>query len=683
MSKHPHTNSLINETSPYLLQHAHNPVNWHAWGDEALQKAKAEDKPILVSIGYSACHWCHVMERESFEDEAIAEIMNSNFINIKIDREERPDIDHIYMDAVQAITGSGGWPLNVFLTPEMKPFYGGTYFPPKPVYNRNSWREILLAVAHSYKEKRNEITEQSEKLTQYLQQSGILNKDSGTVTIGPGALNAVAESLSKLADKVWGGFGQAPKFPQTFSILYLLRHSFFTGDKDALNTATVCLDKMMMGGIYDHLGGGFSRYSTDTRWQIPHFEKMLYDNALLIDVFTEAYQLTKKQEYKTVVEETIRFIKREMTSPGGGFYSALDADSEGVEGKCYTWEKKEIDEILAEDSNLFCLAYDISETGNWEHTNILWLPSTWEAVAEKAGMDKEQFIKRIGQSKEKLFNERQKRTRPALDNKILLGWNALMTISICNAYAAFGNEEYLKLAKTNIAFIEQHLLEPESGLLHSWNNKPNRQPAFLEDYAALIKAYILLHQVTADTGYLLKAKSFTERAIDLFSDEQTGFFYFVSKEQTDILLRKTEIYDGATPSGNSLMAANLLLLSVFFDIPEWRQRTEGMLGHVKNFVEKYPISFGLWALCFQFLVYGLKEIVVMGENCNNLVKQILQEYIPLKIIQSSSTENDNWPLLREKVILSNQTKIYICENYACQQPAESFQGFKNQLIEHF
>ena len=684
MNEHKYTNALIKETSPYLLQHAHNPVNWFAWSDEALQKAKEEDKPILISIGYSACHWCHVMEHESFEDEATAQLMNEHFINIKIDREERPDLDHIYMDAVQAITGSGGWPLNVFLTPELKPFYGGTYYPPVRAFNRSSWKEVLLAVANSFKQKRNEIAEQAENLTQHLLNTNNLNADDDTSFLKQETLNIIAQNLVNVSDKEWGGFGQAPKFPQTFSVIYLLRHYHFTGNQDAFNAAIQSLDKMMMGGIYDHLGGGFCRYSTDKRWQIPHFEKMLYDNALLIDAYTEAYQLTKREEYKTVVEETIQFIKNEMTSPQGGFYSALDADSEGVEGKFYTWSKQEIKELLKEDSELFCLAYNVSENGNWEHTNILWQPKTLETIAEKASITKDELIKQLYFSKKILFKERGKRVRPGLDNKVLLSWNALMTAGLCKAYSAFGSEEYLKLAKENIGFIENYLFEGNVGsLFHSWNKTVNPQPAFLDDYAALIQAYIFLHQSTADSTYLKKAKVLADKVIELFSDEKNTMFYFTSKNQSDVLIRKIEIYDGATPSGNSLMAANLIILSVFFDLPGWKERAISMLSSLNKFLAKYPTSFGVWALNVQLLVYGLKEIVLMGEDYNELLKKVLNEYIPLKVLQASSSENNEWPLLKEKVIAPNQTKIYICENYSCLKPAGSFEEFKNQLPKHF
>jgi uncharacterized protein YyaL (SSP411 family) len=673
------TNHLINETSAYLLQHAHNPVNWFPWGDEALKKAKEEDKPILVSIGYSACHWCHVMERESFEDEETAAIMNSKFINIKIDREERPDLDHIYMDAVQTITGSGGWPLNVFLTPDLKPFYGGTYYPPVPAYNRSSWKQVIIAVADAYQTKKNEIEEQAQNLTEHLLNIngfGNANNTEGG-NWNNESLQIIADTLLKNADKEWGGFGYAPKFPQTFSLLFLLRHFYFTGNEAALKQATVSLDKMMLGGMYDHVGGGFARYSTDKRWQIPHFEKMLYDNALLVDVYTEAYQLTQKKEYADVVNETIQFIKNEMTSAEGGFYSALDADSEGEEGKYYTWSKKEIDELLNKDSEIFCAVYDVKEQGNWEHTNILWMPENLETVASAFNINKTELYELLKRCKTILFQARQKRIRPLLDTKVIISWNALMIKSLCKAYAAFGNEEYVSMAEKNIQFIEKNL-QAENEFYHSWNKTLNRQPAFLDDYAVLIQAYIFMSQVSANDEYLLKAKKLTENLIGQFSDEENIFFYFTPAKQTDVIIRKKEMYDGATPSGNALMAENLLMLSVFFDMTEWKSRAGKMLQTIAGILQKHPLSFGYWALNLQAFVNGFKEIVIAGKDYLNLTKEMLEQYIPVKVVQSSGDENNYWPLLRGKNFY-NGTYIYLCEDYKCLNPAKTIEEFEKQL----
>ena len=683
MQQHTYTNNLINETSPYLLQHAHNPVNWHAWNEETLRKVKEQDKPVLVSIGYSACHWCHVMERESFEDVATAAIMNGNFINIKIDREERPDIDHIYMDAVQAIAGNGGWPLNVFLTPDLKPFYGGTYFPPEPAFNRSSWKDVLLAVAAAYKEKRNEITEQAENLTAHLLKANDFRKGNLSAEAWQQATDKISGNLINLADKEWGGFGQAPKFPQTFSILFLLRHYYFSANKEALNTALLSLDKMMAGGIYDHLGGGFCRYSTDKRWQIPHFEKMLYDNALLIDVYTEAYQLTKNEAYATVINQTIEFIKRELTANAGGFYSALDADSEGVEGKYYTWSKVEIDKLLKENAAVFCAAFNISEEGNWEDTNILWRPEAPDNIAAQFGLDTTELYSQLAKSKQVLFEERQNRIRPALDNKVLLGWNALLITALCKAYAALQIKDYLELAVKAVEFIEQNLVDKDNNLLHSWNTVANRQQAFLDDYASLVQAYILLHQSTADVNYLLKASALVEKVIKFFSAEDGVLFHFTSHKQTDVIIRKSEIYDGATPSGNALMAQNLTLLALLFDKPEWNNRAQKMLEQIVNFVLNHPTSFGVWALSIQMLLHQPPEIAIVGNDYAEVLKQVLNEYIPVKIIQASKGENNQWPLLSQKPLSSKQTNIYLCRNYICLTPLNGFEAFKTTLNKHF
>lgn len=672
-------NHLINETSPYLVQHAHNPVDWYAWGDEALQKAKEEDKPILVSIGYSACHWCHVMERESFEDEETAALMNEHFINIKIDREERPDLDHIYMDAVQAITGSGGWPLNVFLTPDLKPFYGGTYFPPVPAFNRSSWKQVLHAIANAYQTKKNELQQQAESLKEYL----LSTNNFGNTTVlqhewNDALLNLIAETLLKNADTEWGGFGNAPKFPQTFSILFLLRHFYFSGNETALKQAELSLDKMMQGGIYDHIGGGFARYSTDRRWQIPHFEKMLYDNALLIDVYTEAFQITQKKEYADVVYEIIQFIKNEMISPEGGFYSALDADSEGEEGKYYTWNKKEIDDLLGDDSKIFCSVYNVFEKGNWEHTNILWMTESLEEAANKFKLKETELKTLLENSKKNLLSERKKRIKPLLDTKIILSWNALMIKSLCKAYAAFDNEEFLNMAENNLRFIENNLQSEDGTFYHSWNKNLQNQRAFLDDYASLIQSYIQMSEITSNDQYLLKAKRLTEKVISEFSDEEQVFFYFTSVEQTDIILRKKAIYDAAIPSGNAMMAENLHVLSLFFDIPEWKKRTQTLLKVLSAFFQKYPSSFGYWILNLQTFIKGFKEIVIAGKEHLGITKKLLNEYIPNKIIQSSDKENNYWPLLRGKNF-SSRTYIYLCEDYSCLNPVKNIEDFKKQI----
>lgn len=674
-----HTNHLIKETSPYLLQHAHNPVDWYPWGEEALSKAKAEDKPILVSIGYAACHWCHVMERESFEDEATAAMMNEYFVNIKVDREERPDIDHIYMDAVQAITGQGGWPLNVFLTTEGKPFYGGTYYPPVRAFNRMSWKELLQAIHDMYIEKREEIESQAENLVQHLVASNSFGaRRSGEDVFNKEKLKQIGENILQNADKVWGGFGNAPKFPQTFSIQYLLKHYYFTGDEEAVKQALLSLDKMIYGGIYDQLGGGFARYSTDEKWLAPHFEKMLYDNALLLIVLSEAYQLTQQKLYAETIHQTIHFIKREMLSPEGGFYSALDADSEGIEGKFYTWSKEEIEDILQDDADLFCEVYDVHEEGNWEHTNILWLPVTMKKIADAKGISEEALKDKMKQCGEKLFAVREKRIRPGLDDKILSGWNALMITALCKAYAALGDELYLKLAENNMRFLESNLKQGNEWH-RTWKNDQSKYTAFLDDHAYLIQAYISLQEVTGETSYIEKAKKLADKTIESFSEEQTGYFYFTPAFQKDVVVRKKEVYDGATPSGNAVMALNLLYLGLIFDNNEWRERAQLMVEKLAPAVIQHPTSFGVWAAAMQQIVYGFDEIVITGGDAKNYMKEINQYFIPSKLMQISFTENNMFPLLQGKTVSNNKTLIFLCKEYACNQPVETVKELLDQL----
>ncbi|MBC7850313.1 MAG: thioredoxin domain-containing protein, partial [Chitinophagaceae bacterium] len=544
-----YTNRLAKETSPYLLQHAHNPVDWYPWGEEALAKAKSEQKPILVSIGYAACHWCHVMEKESFEDVATAELMNELFVNIKIDREERPDLDHIYMDAVQAMSGSGGWPLNVFLTPETKPFFGGTYFPPVRAFNRSSWKEVLSGVAEAYRERRTEVEEQADQLTNHLiQANGFGLQAGGIVSFSVDAAKETYQNLMKNADKVNGGFGKAPKFPQTFSIRFLLHHFYYTDNQDALTQACLSLDKMIYGGIYDQIGGGFARYSTDDEWLAPHFEKMLYDNALILDALCEAYQATGNELYKKIIRQTAAFMEREWLSPEGGFYSALDADSEGEEGKFYVWSKEEVKQVLGEDADLFCEFFDISERGNWEHKNILRINVPIQPFALLKGRKVEEVNAILERGAVLLMNQRSTRVRPQLDDKILLSWNALAVGSYCRMFAALGDEVFLERAVKTMEFL---LNQFRAGHMfcHTYKNGEARQPAFLDDYAYLIQSLILLQEVSSDAGYLQTARELTELVIREFGEEETGFFFYTHANQQDVILRKKEIYDGAVPSG--------------------------------------------------------------------------------------------------------------------------------------
>jgi hypothetical protein len=682
------TNKLADESSPYLLQHAHNPVNWYPWGDEALQKAKEEDKPILVSIGYSACHWCHVMEHESFEDEETAELMNESFINIKVDREERPDLDHIYMDAVQAIAGNGGWPLNVFLTPGKKPFYGGTYFPPQRAYNRASWKEVLTSVNNLFTEKRQEVEAQAEELTQYIGRSNVTptikNFDLGIPEelFTTSLCDEIFENIIKQADKKRGGFGNAPKFPQTFTINYLLRYYYYTNNEEALKQACLSIDKMIQGGIYDQIGGGFARYSTDAEWLAPHFEKMLYDNALLIRTLCDAYQITKNTSYKKTIEQTIDFIERELMERDGGFYSALDADSEGEEGKFYVWSFDEVNEILVDDSKLFCEYFDVTPHGNWEHTNILRVLTPLHDFAKQKKLSADELEIKLRSCSEKLLKERGKRIRPGTDDKILLGWNALMITALCKASAALGINRYKEMAIENFNFLFSNFKVNENNfeLYHTCKQGKAKYPAFLDDYAYLIEACISLQEVTSDNKYLEYANSLTLYVIENFSSSEGDIFYYSGKKQDDVIVRKKEIYDGAVPSGNSVMTGNIFYLSVIFDNKEWKEKSVKALQNLAALFTKHPTSFGNWASLFIDIVAEINEIAICGSGYEILRDELNAWFIPNKVIQCTDRFVENkYPLLAQKNI-SGQPLLYLCRNYTCKIPVNNVRSIINEIV---
>jgi uncharacterized protein YyaL (SSP411 family) len=667
------SNRLALESSPYLQQHAQNPVDWYPWGEEALSAAQSQNKPILVSIGYAACHWCHVMERESFEDEAVAALMNEGFINIKIDREERPDLDHIYMDAVQTMTGSGGWPLNVFLTPDRKPFYGGTYFPPSPAFNRPSWRDILRGVSDAWRDRREEIGTQAENLTQHLSKSndfGLHKTGSHVNSDKSESVGLITKELLKSADVLFGGFGNAPKFPQTNSIAFLLRYYYFYKDENALQQALLSLDKMISGGIYDQLGGGLARYSTDAEWLVPHFEKMLYDQAQFIGVLCDAYQLTGNVEYIRVIDQTMEFLKREMMSPEFGFYAALDADSEGEEGKFYVWELGEIKKILGDDTPLAMAWYGITEEGNWEGINILTHNLSIEELSLKFNIDSETAFEKIGIIEKKLLALRGSRVRPGLDDKQLVGWNALMNMTCSKAFSATGKEDYRQLAIRNMEWMDRVFIGPDMELFHTYKDGIAKFPGFLDDYAYLVQALIYLQEISGKQEYLEKANKLTEQVLRIFNEEGNHLFYYTGINQQDVVFRKREIYDSAQPSGNSVMVFNLQYLGQVLDKQEWRQRALDMLESMGNLITKYPGSFGFWAIEWMRATWECAEIVVVGPQVDVLRTKILANFIPFRIFQSSTYENQAYPLLRNKPSAS-ESLIYVCQNYSCRQPVTS------------
>jgi len=667
-----HTNNLIHESSPYLLQHAHNPVQWEPWSELILLQAQAQHKPILLSIGYAACHWCHVMERESFESETVAAFMNAHFICIKVDREERPDIDHIYMDALQAMTGAGGWPLNIFLLPNGKPFYGGTYFPPVAMPQRASWMDVLQGVQNAFTTNYDKLVEQADALTNHIIRDTVVQINNTTnQTISQEVLATkeevaiIAQRILQQADTQWGGFGNAPKFPQTFVLQMLFRNYYLNKQEASLVHAIRSIDKMIQGGIYDHLAGGFARYSTDAQWQAPHFEKMLYDNALLLSVIAEAYQLTQKESYKKVIQQTIHFLATELSSEQGAYYAALDADSEGVEGKFYTWSYEEIKSIV--DPSIFtdfCNYYQITTEGNWEHTNILW---TQKPIEE--GMHASFELARTA-----LLQARTKKIRPALDYKIILSWNNLMIIGLCKSYAALGDSSYKQKAIDTMHWIEQNMYhEKEDYFCHTHTNGIKKSFAFLDDYASLIQAYISLQEITGDISYVEKAAKWINYVQQHFLDEQSTFYYYTAAYQKDVIVRKKENYDGAQPSGNAMMCANLYYLGTLFEKQEWIEQAESMMKSMRKIIMQYPSSYCYWAQSFSIMAEGFQCLVSVGPTANQGITKALSMFLPQKMLLFTAKAMPVIPMLLGKESVDNQ--YFRCQNKTCSAPFSSLSEF--------
>lgn len=670
-------NRLQYETSPYLRQHAHNPVDWYAWKPEAFEKARKDDKPVLVSIGYSTCHWCHVMERESFEDPEVAAFMNDHFVNIKVDREERPDVDQIYMEACQILSGGGGWPLNCFLTPDGRPFYAGTYFPPKPAYNRPSWLQVLGNISRSFYQRRDVVEDQAQRLTEMIARTdrtflpNQLPDLDDTALFTPAMMDDIFNNLAKSFDKLDGGFGSAPKFPGAMSLQWLLHYHYFTGSQAAADHVFFSLNKMIKGGIYDQLGGGFARYATDRAWLVPHFEKMLYDNALLVGLLSETFSLSKSPIYKDTIIHTLDFIKREMTSPEGAFYSALDADSEGVEGKFYVWDYKEIIAALGDDAREFCDFFGVTPEGNWEHTNILWRPHDLESFAAQRGLAPDSLAERLNAAKRKLTALRDNRTRPGLDDKILLSWNALQATAYAQAYQALGMDEYREVALRNLHFLQTRMTKPgELTLYHTYKDGVAQYEAFLEDYAFYIEAMIEAYHISFDTSWLDTANNYAAFVIENFLDNDARLFYFTAESQQDIIMRKKELYDSATPSGNSTMALNLFKLGILLDNADYRELAAAMCRQMAEAVMKYPSSFSRWAIAMSTLAFGLREIAVAGASACEVARELLAHFIPQKVVMATSENNDRYPLLAGK-IADTVTNIFVCKNYTCGLPVST------------
>ena len=667
------TNVLTKEFSPYLLQHAQNPVHWQVWNEETLSLAKKLSKPILISIGYSSCHWCHVMEKESFEDEEVAALMNDHFINIKIDREERPDLDQIYMDAVQLLTGSGGWPLNVFLTPEGKAFFGGTYFPPKKLGNRYSWTEILHYVINIWNNRKTEVENQAQALWHHMESVNDLifktpvHGDSAML-FSEGYFSGICEKLLNAACKLKGGFGSAPKFPQLLSIQYLIHYHHHYGNEMALNHALFSLKSILAGGIYDQLGGGMSRYSTDEYWLVPHFEKMLYDNALLITVLSEAYQITHDEGFQEAIQQTISFCETELKCPEGGYYTAIDADSEGEEGKFYVWNKKSIENILGEDAVLFCDWFGVTENGNWEKQNILFQNHSRDEFAQQNQLSSKELIEIIERAKEKLLIERNKRHRPSTDTKVLLVTNAMLVTAYCKAASALQNKDYEKKATALYQMILDNFSNEGSLFFHSTSTKKN-QIAFLDDYAYLIQAAISLQEITGDSQLLMQAQRLTNFVLLNFQDEKSGLYYFTHKEINDVILRKSDILDSPFASGNAIMAENLIYLSMVFGSSDWKNQANLMLGKMKTLIEKHPMAYSKWASIAMNHHIGFLEIVITGSDIEKTVLNTLGYFIPNRVFQASKSQQDQFELLKNKKY-GEGAQIQICSPIGCELPIE-------------
>ncbi|QNL48708.1 thioredoxin domain-containing protein [Olivibacter sp. SDN3] len=667
------SNNLQNETSPYLKQHQNNPVNWYPWGEEAFTEAKAANKLVIVSIGYSACHWCHVMERESFENAGVAAVMNADFVSIKVDREERPDIDQIYMTAVQLMTNSGGWPLHCICLPDGRPIYGGTYFRP------DDWKNVLGQLQQMWMNEPNVAFDYADRLTQGIRTSEQLNIRRAPESYSITDLNEIVNPWRAMFDKREGGLQRAPKFPMPNNWLFLLRYGYLSNDKEILAHTHFTLRSMASGGIYDHVGGGFARYAIDSHWHVPHFEKMLYDNAQLVSLFAEAYAQQPDPLYKRVVEETLAWVSREMTADTGGFYAALDADSEGVEGKFYTFNKKEIEEVLGEDAALFVEYFSITPEGNWEDEGINVLKTAIDAdrLAVDAGYSSEEWAIYLGQIKAKLLAYRSKRVRPGLDDKILTSWNALMIKGFVDAYRVFNEERYLQTAIKNANYILNTLQTDEGVLLHQPASATKKIEGFLDDYAFTIDALIALYEATFDITWLDHAKKLVNYVLTHFYDSSAAAFYYTSDVAEVLIARKFEIMDNVIPASNSVIIHQLNKLGLLFDIPRYKMISAQVLANVFPQIKRYGSAYSNWSIRLLEEVYGVYEIAVTGPECVPLRKQIDQRYLPNKIILGGNEEG--LPLLIGRI--NEHTKVFVCKNNTCSLPVDNLRDFEKLIFE--
>jgi uncharacterized protein len=682
--EHKHTNRLVHETSPYLIQHAHNPVDWYPWGEEAFQKAKDENRPILLSIGYSACHWCHVMERESFEDEKIAALMNDLFVNIKVDREERPDLDEIYMNAVQMLTGRGGWPMTVFLTPEGKPFYGGTYFPPEDRYGVPGLPQILLGVANAYREKPQDVERSVGQILTALQRMSLSTESQQPFS--PDIIAQSAEQLAQAYDADHGGLGKAPKFPNVGVYELFLRHYHRSKNHRFLEMVTHTLTKMAQGGIYDHLGGGFHRYSVDERWLVPHFEKMLYDNAQLVRIYAQVYRVTGEPLFKQVVEETMSYLMREMLDPQGGFYSTQDADSEGEEGKFFVWTAEEATRILGEErSEIFCRIYDVSEEGNFEAKNILHPILTLEQASKFFRRDLGEIESLVADARGKLFQEREKRPKPFRDEKILTSWNGLMLSGLAEAIKICRHPSYLEAANRTVDFIFTRMFR-DGRLLHTYKSGTGKILGYLDDYAFLVAGLLDLFEATVNRAHLDRARELAEIMLHEFGDEAGGGFFYTGRSHERLIAQSKPIFDGSIPSGNAVATQVLLRLYHYTGKEEYLQRAERILRAYHGAMENQPFGFAHTLAALDFYLEKPQEVVLVGDKQDpdtaELLTKIHSLYLPNMTLQLASPDDsleNISSLLAGKKQMEGKPTAYVCHNFTCSRPVVEWEELKPLL----
>ena len=663
-------NRLITEKSPYLLQHAYNPVDWFPWGPEAFEKAKQENKPVFVSIGYSTCHWCHVMERESFEDEEVARLLNERFVSIKVDREERPDIDSIYMNVCQMMTGHGGWPMSIFMTPDKVPFYAGTYFPKEARYGYPGFKEIIAGLSSKYQNDPDHINEVAGSVLEALQPG----KSKATAPITKQLIEAGYKQFVRTFDGKYGGFGQAPKFPMPHSLTFLLRYYQYSGERHALDMVVKTLKGLAKGGIYDHIGYGFSRYSVDDQFLVPHFEKMLYDNALLAIAYTETYQVTQEGLFKTIAEQILTYVLRDMQHTQGGFYSAEDADSEGEEGKFYVWTPKEIIKVLGEETGaLFCHVYDITTQGNFEGKSIPNLiHQDVQQFASQNGLEDEKLLGQLEAAREKLFKVRNQRVHPHKDDKILTSWNGLMIAALAKAGRVFNQKEFILAGEKAIRFIETNLVL-KNRLMVRYRDGEVKQKGFIDDYAFMVWAYIEMYESTLELRYLQRAVQVTEQMLELFWDDEAGGFFFYGNDNEELLVRQKEVYDGAIPSGNSVAAMQMIRLARLTGNFQLEEKVQQLFNTFSVELTQYPAGQTFLLQSYLLTQMGMKEVIVLerDERSSTLVKELQQGFHPEITYLISSDRGklaEIAPFTKEYQTINEQTTIYVCENFVCNKP---------------